>query len=112
MFEIGGPFASLRYKSVFNTCLKISVCFGTVSVILVLCVLYPVFVNRKDYLSSELNSSVNSRLKSILDSVSFQEIHYHSELMQRSYSKACKINNTAMGSGLKMLINVSSWTVG
>lgn len=112
MFEIGGPFATPRYKSILNTDLNISVCFGTVSVTFVLCVLHPVFINRKGYLSSELGSSVNSRLKSILDSVSLQEIHYHPELMQRSYSKACKINNIAMGSGLKMLINVSSWTVG
>lgn len=112
MFEIGAPFASPRYRSVLNTDLNISVCFGTVSVISVLWFLYPIFVNWKGNLSSELGSSANSRLKSILNSVSFQEIHYHPEPMQRSYLKACKINNTAMGSGLKMLINVSSWTVG
>lgn len=31
--------------------------------------------------------------------------------MQRSYSKACKINSIAMGSALKMLINVALWAV-
>lgn len=50
--------------------------------------------------------------KNILNFVSHQEIHYHPQLMKRSYSETSKINSIVMGSGLKMLINGVSWTVG
>jgi len=50
--------------------------------------------------------------KNAFKSVSHQQIHYHPQLVQRSYSETCKINSIVTGSGLKMLINEASWTVG
>lgn len=73
------------------------------------------FVKEKDKLSFELGalfSPANSELQKHLLTLSLQKTHYHLQLMQRSYSKACKINSIAMSSGLKMLINVALWTVG